>query len=338
MNQDLVGIKDNELVILVVKNLIPYFLKENREILLKEITDLHLGKTTPICKESRDEVEKIFINLAKEVGQEGNLQNFIMKSKEISENTLKEVIKDIIEEILNEEEVSEASTTGGVAGYNTPYAFGTKNKKGNVKAATQLGYTLAKGVDEKKKSEPKKAEREEPIHRDDLKVIDKNKKSAGYRKDKKELSHLGKIEKLVKQKLNLKEDANVNISTSVNQFSTEIKTKIEALKKGLVDKLSGQFLNKKVRISAKKNNSKIPTASVYTILVNQIKIEKLPDGSFSVVFVDDSADEYFVSPKNTIVVMDAGVPTPSASHPVTAQQTTKPEAPTDSVVGQIEKT
>ena len=37
---------------------------------------------------------------------------------------------------------NEATTTYAIAGYDTPYAFSKKGKKGNVKAAQMLGYTL----------------------------------------------------------------------------------------------------------------------------------------------------------------------------------------------------
>lgn len=37
---------------------------------------------------------------------------------------------------------NEATTTSAIAGYDTPYAFSKKGKKGNVKSAQMLGYTL----------------------------------------------------------------------------------------------------------------------------------------------------------------------------------------------------
>jgi hypothetical protein len=56
---------------------------------------------------------------------------------------LKEMIRNLIEEIENEEEVDEATTTGAVDGYNTPHAFSSKDgeKKKNKRMADIVGYT-----------------------------------------------------------------------------------------------------------------------------------------------------------------------------------------------------
>src|SRR5210317_283864 len=63
------------------------------------------------------------------------------------ENYLNEFIDELIQEV--EQELEEATTTGNVAGYNTPFAFGTnrkKDKKKEKETATQAGYTLAEGL------------------------------------------------------------------------------------------------------------------------------------------------------------------------------------------------
>jgi hypothetical protein len=56
---------------------------------------------------------------------------------------LKEMIRNLIEEIENEEEVDEATTTGAVDGYKTPHAFSSKDgeKKKNKRMADIVGYT-----------------------------------------------------------------------------------------------------------------------------------------------------------------------------------------------------
>jgi hypothetical protein len=58
-------------------------------------------------------------------------------------NNLKEMIRSLIEEIENEEEMDEVSTTGGIAGYNTPKAFGKKSdeKEKAKRMADIVGYT-----------------------------------------------------------------------------------------------------------------------------------------------------------------------------------------------------
>jgi len=65
------------------------------------------------------------------------------------EAKLKELIKKMIEQ-----ELDEMSTTGGVAGFSTPFAFSKKGQSHGKKAtdATKsLGYTVSKEIDEKKK-------------------------------------------------------------------------------------------------------------------------------------------------------------------------------------------
>ena len=44
-----------------------------------------------------------------------------------------EIIKSLTEEILDEEDLDEITTTGNVAGYNTPFAFTGNSKKSKKK-------------------------------------------------------------------------------------------------------------------------------------------------------------------------------------------------------------
>ena len=60
------------------------------------------------------------------------------------EKTLKEILDEILDEV--EQELEEATTTAGVDGYQTPFAFGAgrkKDKKKEKDVATQAGYTIA---------------------------------------------------------------------------------------------------------------------------------------------------------------------------------------------------
>jgi hypothetical protein len=56
---------------------------------------------------------------------------------------LKEIIKNLVEEIENEEEMDEATVTGNVDGYKTPHSFSSKDgeKKKNKRMADIVGYT-----------------------------------------------------------------------------------------------------------------------------------------------------------------------------------------------------
>lgn len=52
-------------------------------------------------------------------------------------------LRNIIKEVLAE--INEISTTAGVGGYSTPYAFSKKGKKNNAtKYAEKLGYKTVK--------------------------------------------------------------------------------------------------------------------------------------------------------------------------------------------------
>ena len=59
-----------------------------------------------------------------------------------------EIIKSLTEEILDEEELEELTVTGNVDGYNTPFAFKGKGKKGKKKnkeiSTNSTDYELVK--------------------------------------------------------------------------------------------------------------------------------------------------------------------------------------------------
>ena len=59
------------------------------------------------------------------------------------EKNLKEILDEILDEV--QKELDEATTTGNVDGYQTPFAFSDKSKKTKKrkkKIATQLGYSV----------------------------------------------------------------------------------------------------------------------------------------------------------------------------------------------------
>jgi hypothetical protein len=73
------------------------------------------------------------------------------------EKNLKEIIDELINEV--EKEIEESTSTGDVAGYNTPNAFSRKSdKERRKKNATQMGYELVDGdvdnISEGKSSRP----------------------------------------------------------------------------------------------------------------------------------------------------------------------------------------
>jgi len=62
----------------------------------------------------------------------------------------KELVKELTLELLDEESLEEITTTGNVAGYSTPKAFGKMKKKKKKSLEKQTGYKFVKeSVDEK---------------------------------------------------------------------------------------------------------------------------------------------------------------------------------------------
>jgi len=63
-----------------------------------------------------------------------------------TKKSFNEIIKSLTEEILDEEDLDEITTTGNVDGYNTPFAFKGKGKKGKKKnkeiSTNSTGYTM----------------------------------------------------------------------------------------------------------------------------------------------------------------------------------------------------
>ena len=65
-----------------------------------------------------------------------------------------EIIKSLTEELLDEEDLDEITSTGNVDGYNTPFAFSDKSKKDKKKRLKRIkkstGYTtVTEALDDK---------------------------------------------------------------------------------------------------------------------------------------------------------------------------------------------
>ena len=65
-----------------------------------------------------------------------------------------EIIKSLVKEILNDEDLEEITTTGNVGGYNTPNAFSNGSKKSKKKkkkySTTSTGYSMVSEALDKK--------------------------------------------------------------------------------------------------------------------------------------------------------------------------------------------
>ena len=99
-----------------------------------------------IGKEGWDTANYLF-NMRKSPDQAAKDLKDVWKESVMTESDLRSMIQDIIRELLNDDELQETSTTGNVAGYNTPGAFvgkqGRKRKRDWVaKTTSQLGYEV----------------------------------------------------------------------------------------------------------------------------------------------------------------------------------------------------
>ena len=62
----------------------------------------------------------------------------------------KELVKKLTLELLDEESLEEITTTGNVAGYSTPFAFGKMKKKKKKNLEKQTGYKfVSESIEEK---------------------------------------------------------------------------------------------------------------------------------------------------------------------------------------------
>ena len=62
----------------------------------------------------------------------------------------KELVKKLTMELLDEESLEEISTTAGVDGYSTPFAFGKMKKKKKKNIEKQTGYKfVSEAIDDK---------------------------------------------------------------------------------------------------------------------------------------------------------------------------------------------
>ena len=128
---------------------------------------------------------------------------------------IKEMIKQTISEMENES-IEEVSGTGAVGGYATPFAFGKKGK--DIATKSLPGFKVAKDIDEEKEEVPVKKvkpstqkvaaepspriEAPPKVSKSDIETLEKNKKMAAFRRDKKGEQHNAALLGLVKKSWN----------------------------------------------------------------------------------------------------------------------------------------
>ena len=108
------------------------------------------------------------------------------------EKNLKEILDEILDEV--QKELDEATTTGNVDGYQTPYAFskGNKHKKRKKKIATALGYSVVgNDIDNINEGKFKPSQVRSAISRVKKQLMRKWKQKGGYENfGQKELSQM----------------------------------------------------------------------------------------------------------------------------------------------------
>jgi hypothetical protein len=148
---------------------------------------------------------------------------------------IKEYIKDIVREIISEDELEEMSTSGDAGAYSTPYAF-RGNKKGEnaaTKAAISQGFKKAstslpknsKVVDYKQLFEDEYEMNQDPKTKEftkRVKLSDKDKET------------VKKIQALMAKQKSLKEDIQnnfeVKVGDTLENIRTGVLTKIKSIK------------------------------------------------------------------------------------------------------------
>lgn len=154
------------------------------------------------------------------------------------EEKLKELIKSLIHK-----ELDEMSTTGGVAGFSTPFAFSKKGGTNNATKATlkqNPGSKVAKEIDEKKKPDadgdgvPDWADKHPG--KDDADFKKKDKKDKEKELDEKKKPKLDPVGQ---------EDADINNDGKVNKTDKYLANRRKTIKKSIGDKLEKAKPHKK---------------------------------------------------------------------------------------------
>lgn len=127
----------------------------------------------------------------------GNLYSdeFLLSFEEAIEKLSVEELRALVSKFS----ITETTTTGSVAGYNTPYSF-SKNRNGNVKAATTLGMTLAKNDGRWKAKNNKDTNNINEILDESRSRYMNFKESDSYKKPSAKVSYvIGQIKKMMKE-------------------------------------------------------------------------------------------------------------------------------------------
>ena len=204
---------------------------------------------------------------------------------------IKTIIRELVSEILDE-----VSTTGGVSGYQTPYAFGRKGKKNKATEYTEkMGYTLSEKNDEV-------GEEDSDVNNDG-----KVDKSDGYLMVRRKA--IGNA-----MKKNLKEDTQYDASKDINSLKKSIASTEAGLEKKFIDELRQKFLGKNMEINGSKGYGQFKTK--YSIRVMDVSIEDwYGKDDYQLILTGEDKKKYFVDVAVPVKILAAA---PAAAAPAAA--------------------
>ena len=212
---------------------------------------------------------------------------------------IKTIIRELVSEILDE-----VSSTGGVSGYSTPYAFSRKGEKNKATEYTEeMGYTLAEKNDEVGKEDP------------DVNNDGKVDKSDGYLLNRRKAigNAMKKPSKKTKKK-NLKEDTQYDASKDIISLKKSIASTEAGLEKKFIDEIRQKFLGKNMEIQGSKGYGQFKTK--YTLRVMDVSIEDwYGKDDYQLILTGEDKKKYFVDVAVPVKILTAA---PAAAAPAAA--------------------
>lgn len=194
-------------------------------------------------------------------------------TKETYLNMLKNKRKKYIDQLKSD--VNEVTTTGAVAGVNTPFAF-SRRGIGNKKAAKQNGYKVVSRYNENFDLDQNN---DGEINTGDAVIAAR--KAAGM-KNKKYASIKNRINKIIKSRKNKrineglksilhKENAeSFDVTSTYNTFQTKLNNLSNELKTSLQKSLLNKILGKKIKVTSSKGQGQM--ISDYIVNVTGVEI------------------------------------------------------------------
>ena len=232
---------------------------------------------------------------------------------------IKTIIRELVSEILDE-----VSSTGGVSGYSTPYAFSRKGEKNKATEYTEeMGYTLA--------------EKNDGVGKEDSDVNNDGKvdKSDGYLLNRRKAignamkkPSKKKMKKPSKKK-NLKEDTQYDASEDIISLKKSIASTEAGLEKKFIDEIRQKFLGKNMEINGSKGYGQFKTK--YTLRVMDVSIEDwYGKDDYQLILTGEDKKKYFVDVAVPVKILTAApaVAAPAAAAPAAAAPAV-PKSPID---------